>query len=48
LKEKSCRIMRRRKKSGEKWKTKFLWTKQNIFLAPCPSALRQFQPHGCM
>jgi hypothetical protein len=27
-----------KKKSGKKWKTKFLWTKQNIFLAPCPSA----------
>jgi hypothetical protein len=33
LKETSCRIMSK-KKSVKKWKTKFLWTKQNIFLAP--------------
>jgi hypothetical protein len=32
-----------KKKSGKKWKTKFLWTKQNIFLAPCASALRKYR-----
>jgi hypothetical protein len=32
----------------KKWKTKILWAKQTIFWEPCPSALGQFQPHGCM
>jgi hypothetical protein len=47
LKVMSCRTMSK-KKSGKKWKPKILWAKQTIFLAPCPSALGQFQPHGCM
>jgi hypothetical protein len=29
-------------------KTKILWAKKTSFLAPYPSALGQFQPHGCM
>jgi hypothetical protein len=29
-------------------KTKILWAKQTIFWEPYPSALGQFQPHGCM
>jgi hypothetical protein len=29
-------------------KTKILRAKQTSFLAPCPLALGQFQPHGCM
>jgi hypothetical protein len=37
-----------KKKVKKKWKTKILWAKQTFFLAPCPSALGQFQPHGCM
>jgi hypothetical protein len=28
-----------KKKVKKKWKTKILWKKQTIFLAPCPSAL---------
>jgi hypothetical protein len=36
------------KKNEKKLKTKILWVKQTFFLAPCPSALGQFQPHGCM
>jgi hypothetical protein len=43
LKVTSCRTMRKKK-----WKTKILWAKQKKFLAPCPSTLGQFQPHGCM
>jgi hypothetical protein len=37
-----------KKKSEKKWKTKILWAKQTIFWEPCPTALGQFQPHGCM
>jgi hypothetical protein len=37
-----------KKKSEKRWKTKILWAKQTIFWEPCPSALGQFQPHGCM
>jgi hypothetical protein len=44
LKVTSCRTMQKKKK----WKSKILWAKQTFFLAPCPSALGQFQPHGCM
>jgi hypothetical protein len=43
LKVTSCRTMSKKKK----WKTKILWAKQTIFWEPCPSALGQFQPHGC-
>jgi hypothetical protein len=35
-------------KSEKSEKTKILWAKQTSFLAPCPSALGQLQPHGCM
>jgi hypothetical protein len=37
-----------KKISEKKWKTKILWAKQTSFLAPCPSALGHFQPHGFM
>jgi hypothetical protein len=37
-----------KKRGEEKWKTKISWAKQTIFWEPCPSALGQFQPHGCM
>jgi hypothetical protein len=47
LKVTSCRTMSK-KKSFKKWKTKILWAKQISFLAPCPLALGQFQPHSCM
>jgi hypothetical protein len=47
LKVTSCRTMSK-KKSEKKLKIKFLCAKQIIFLEPCPSALGQFQPHGCM
>jgi hypothetical protein len=47
LKVTSCRTMSK-KKSEKKRKSKILWAKQTFFLAPCPSALGQFQPHGCM
>jgi hypothetical protein len=46
LKVTSCRTMSK-KKSEKKWKTKILWANQTIFWEPCPSALGQFQPHGC-
>jgi hypothetical protein len=36
------------KKSEKSEKTKILWAKQTSFLAPCPLALGQLQPHGCM
>jgi hypothetical protein len=39
----SCKTMSKKKR-----KTKILWAKQTIFWEPCPSALGQFQPHGCM
>jgi hypothetical protein len=32
----------------KKKKTKILWAKQTSFLAPCPSALGQLEPHGFM
>jgi hypothetical protein len=44
LKVTSCITMSKKKK----WKTKILWAKQTIFWEPCPSALGQFQPRGCM
>jgi hypothetical protein len=47
LKVTSCRTMSQKEK-WKKWKTKILWAKQTFFLATCPSALGQFQPHGCM
>jgi hypothetical protein len=47
LKVTSCRTMSKNK-SEKKWKSKILWTKQTFFLAPYPSALGQFQPHGCL
>jgi hypothetical protein len=37
-----------KKKVKKSKKTKILWAKQTIFSEPCPSALGQFQPHGCM
>jgi hypothetical protein len=40
----SCRTMNKKKKQ----RNKILWIKQTSFLAPCPLALGQFQPHGCM
>jgi hypothetical protein len=47
LKVASYRTMSKKKK-WKKWKTKILWAKQTIFWTPRPSALGQFQPHGCM
>jgi hypothetical protein len=34
-----------KKRSEKKWKTKILWGKQTIFLAPYISAPGQFKPH---
>jgi hypothetical protein len=48
LKVKSGKTMSKNKKMKKKWKTKILWAKQTIFWEPYPSALGQFQPHGCM
>jgi hypothetical protein len=47
LKVTSCRTMSK-KKNLKKVKDQDLWAKQTIFLEPYPSALGQFQPHGCM
>ena len=47
LKVTSCKTMSK-KKSEKKWKTKILWENETSFLAPCPPALGQFQPHGYM
>jgi hypothetical protein len=47
LKVTPCKTMSKKIK-WNKVKTKILWAKQKKILAPCPSALGQFQPHGCM
>jgi hypothetical protein len=36
------------KKKVKKVKNQDSMDKTNFFLAPCPSALGQLQPHGCM
>jgi hypothetical protein len=35
-------------KKNKKLKNQDFMAKQTSFLAPCPSALGQFQPHGCI
>jgi hypothetical protein len=44
LKMTSCITMSKRKKSEKSEKPRFYG--QTSFLAPCPSILGQFQPHG--
>jgi hypothetical protein len=43
-------IMRKHEpeKKVKKVKNQDFMGKTNFFLAPCPSALGQLQPHGCM
>jgi hypothetical protein len=47
LKVLSCKTMSKKKK-WRKVKNQDFMGKQTIFWEPCPSALGQFQAHGCM